>query len=112
MTDPIVDHMFDLFVKNNSGKEFTKEDLKKFVNDVKNVKNDIKKCKALMKLPTNTLYEDKLKLLKAKKAYADFIDVPLLNITDEIIAKTSLGINGWYDDYIRNSYSYPTQINK
>jgi len=48
----------------------------------------------------NSFYKDKEKLKIAIKAYSKHLNTH--SITDECVGRTSIGINGWYEDYISN----------
>ena len=48
----------------------------------------------------NSYYKDKEKLKIAIKAYSGHLNTH--SITDECVGRTSIGINGWYKDYISN----------
>ena len=49
----------------------------------------------------NSYYKDKEKLKIAIKAYSKHLNTH--TITDECVGRTSIGINGWYEDYMNNT---------
>ena len=49
----------------------------------------------------NSYYLDQEKLVIARQAYADHLNTNLDSVTDEIVANTSIGINGWYEEGIK-----------
>ena len=64
----------------------------------------------------NSYYKDPEKLLIARNEYSKHINKPLEEITDEIVGKTSAGINGWYKAGINEQINYIfgniTKLNK
>tara|TARA_Y100001980_G_C14555058_1_gene342823 strand:- start:2329 stop:4356 length:2028 start_codon:yes stop_codon:yes gene_type:complete len=49
----------------------------------------------------NSYYLDPEKLVISRQAYADHLNTNLDSVTDEIVANTSIGINGWYEEGIK-----------
>ena len=45
------------------------------------------------------------KLLIARKKYSEHINRPIEEITNDVLDKTSLGINGWYIEAIKKNES-------
>ena len=49
----------------------------------------------------NSYYLEEDKLLIARQTYANHLNTDIDSVTDEIVANTSLGINGWYEEGIK-----------
>ena len=49
----------------------------------------------------NSYYLEEDKLLIARQTYANHLNTDVDSVTDEIVANTSLGINGWYEEGIK-----------
>ena len=52
----------------------------------------------------NTYYPKKL--LMARQAYSEYINKPIEEVTNEVVDKTSLGINGWYMESINKKTNH------
>ena len=74
------------------------EESEEIVKEMYKSKEEIVVWKFFIK---NSYYLEEDKLLIARQTYADHLNTNLNSVTDEIVANTSIGINGWYEEGIK-----------